>query len=133
MTDSSDKILNVNTSQALGENPLQTSLETGNANKGQVEVEFQTIIGVSEQNRQLRSIGKSIAPDGYEYEGSIAIHLYKRANLAGDYALETRTQTCLDCQSPRAVSLAIKAASIAVAQKYGWQPEKRQASHVKGS
>lgn len=98
-----------------------------------VAIEQETIAGISEENKKLRGLGEQLGPDGLEYIGSIACHIYRRNKLDGTFNTEVRTQTCLDAHAVKEeVSFALYTTSTSIAAKYGRQLDFGQRKVIKG-
>lgn len=81
--------------------------------------------GESEQGQTVKAVGAQLTPIGYEYLGSIAIHVY-RSVLANSVIVGTQ-QLLGDKVDATTANWALQQGSKAVAREYGWKdPAERQ-------
>jgi hypothetical protein len=81
--------------------------------------------GSSEQGQKVKQVGEALTPQGYEYLGSIAIHLYKSV-FASSVVVGTQ-QLLGEKVDATTANWALQQGSKAIARDYGWvDPATRQ-------
>lgn len=84
--------------------------------KAQISIKERRMSGPNEQNEKLKAIGKRFTSPGFDYAGSIAIHIFK--SQFGP--IEVMTQNCVGPKvAPIEANFALQQASEAVAASYG--------------
>lgn len=97
----------------------------------EVEITQQTVAGASSAHERLLDLGKRLSPDGYEYVGSFACHVYRTKRDDGSFDSQFRTQDVLRGVSPEEANAALYVTSNAIAESFGRQRSKKQQSEFR--